>query len=107
MHVSYQSQLWISAGIHPKLKVASPQTQHGTSLPSQDGGGEQGVGQAGAWGNGHQMGTCTLLSIQSVYEGSQLLCVHLLEEADRHTRIIIIIISPQGLILQPFCKFGP
>lgn len=76
---SYQGQLWVCAGIHPKLKVTGTQAQHCTSLSSQDGRGQQGISQTGARRHRDQVGACALFAIQRVDEGRQLLCVHLLQ----------------------------
>ena len=72
---SYQRQLWVSTGVHAKLKVAGPEPHHGTTLPGQDGWGQQCVGKAGAWRNGDQVRAGSLFPIHGVDESSQLLCV--------------------------------
>uniref|UniRef100_A0A8C3FQ90 Uncharacterized protein n=1 Tax=Chrysemys picta bellii TaxID=8478 RepID=A0A8C3FQ90_CHRPI len=61
--ISYQSQFWVRAGIHSKLKVASAKAKHGTALPSQNGGTNEGIGKARARGHSHQVGTSPILAV--------------------------------------------
>lgn len=76
----YQCELGVSAGIHPKLKVAGSQTHHGATLACQYRRGEESVCQAGAGRHCDQVRARSFLSIQSVYKCSQLLSVHFLEK---------------------------
>uniref|UniRef100_A0A8C4YL78 Uncharacterized protein n=1 Tax=Gopherus evgoodei TaxID=1825980 RepID=A0A8C4YL78_9SAUR len=61
--ISYQSQFWVRAGIHSKLKVASAKAKHGPALPSQNGGTDEGIGKARARGHSHQVGTSPILAV--------------------------------------------
>uniref|UniRef100_A0A8C8SY62 Uncharacterized protein n=1 Tax=Pelusios castaneus TaxID=367368 RepID=A0A8C8SY62_9SAUR len=61
--ISYQRQLRVCTGIHSKLKVTSAKAKHGTTLPSQNGGADEGIGKAWARGHRHQMGASPILAI--------------------------------------------
>uniref|UniRef100_A0A8C3SMU6 Uncharacterized protein n=1 Tax=Chelydra serpentina TaxID=8475 RepID=A0A8C3SMU6_CHESE len=61
--ISYQGQFRVRAGIHSKLKVASAKAKHGTALPSQNGGTDEGIGKARARGHSHQVGTSPILAV--------------------------------------------
>lgn len=61
--LAHQSQLRVRAGVNAELEVAGAKAQHGTSLPSQDGGADEGIGQAGPWRHRHQVGASAILAI--------------------------------------------
>lgn len=72
---THQGQLWVGTRIHAELEVAGAEAQHGPPLTSQDGGADEGIGQAGPRRHRHQVGARAILAIQSVDEGRQFVRV--------------------------------
>lgn len=79
---SHQSQLRVGTRVHAKLEVTGAEAQHGASLPGQDRGADEGIGQAGPRRHRHQVGAGAVLAVQGVDEGRQLVCVGFLGQGE-------------------------
>lgn len=82
----HQSQLRVGAGVHTKLKIARPESQHGSSFPGQDRGADEGIGEARPGRHRHQVRACAVLAVQGVDEGRQLVCVGFLGGRGRRSK---------------------
>lgn len=61
--IAHQRQLRICTGVHPKLEITGTEAQHGTALPGQDGGADEGISQARPWWHRHQVGASAILAV--------------------------------------------